>query len=140
MELDINSQFTDEISGYFNVSWQKGWTSGKGIPKTNREKDFKDEIDYDIPNYIMHAGISYQKNKWTGILDCEYVGKRMSPDEVTEELGAYDSYFLVNVGINYEIMPGGTLQFGIDNLFDKVYYSNEATAGRTYTLGFRYRM
>lgn len=140
VELDINSRFTDEISGYFNVSWQKGWISGKGIPKTDREKDFKDKIDYDIPNYIMHAGISYQKNKWTGILDCEYVGKRMSPDKVTEELGAKDSYFLVNVGINYEIMPGGTLQFGIDNLFDKVYYSDEATAGRTYTLGFRYRM
>lgn len=140
IELDVSTKFTDELSGYFNIAWQRGWASGAAIPKTNRTESYRNERIYGIPEYIMHSGLSYEKDKWNLLLDCEYVSAQMDPEEPTGEYGAYDAYFLVNLGMNYQITEGCTLQVGIDNLFDKKYFASEATDGRTYTVGLRYRM
>ncbi len=62
----------------------------------------------------------------------------MSPDEASGEYGAEDAFFIVNLGVNYEIAKNTKLQLAVNNLFDRDFYCDEATAGRTYTVGMRY--
>lgn len=140
IEIDLRSKMSEELSTYLNFSWQRGLLSGEGVPKTNHEKSFKDEVNYSIPKYIFHSGLNYQKDKVNLLLDLEYVSSRMDPDEVSGEYGAYDAYFLVNFGMNYQIEENLTLKLGIDNLFNRKYFANEATDGRTYSLAFNYNI
>ncbi|MGM9572167.1 MAG: TonB-dependent receptor domain-containing protein, partial [bacterium] len=127
IELELSHKFNDKFSGYFNYAWQQGKLETGGKESTN----------YDIPKHLLHAGINYNYDKWNALLDCQYVSERQAPDE-TSGYGAEEAYFLVNAAVNYEIAEDMTLQFSINNLFDREFYASEATAGRTYNLGLRY--
>lgn len=94
--------------------------------------------DYEIPKHLFHAGLEYNYDKWNALIDCQYVSERQAPDSESNEYGSEDAFFIVNTGINYEISKGVTLQFSINNLLDREFYCNEATSGRTYTVGMRY--
>ncbi|MBR5487609.1 MAG: TonB-dependent receptor, partial [Phascolarctobacterium sp.] len=69
---------------------------------------------------------------------CQDVSERQKPDEVTGEYGAQDAFFLVNTALNYKLTKDMTMQFGVYNLFDRQFYCDEATAGRTYNVSLRY--
>ncbi|MDF2635932.1 MAG: TonB-dependent receptor, partial [Pelosinus sp.] len=45
----------------------------------------------------------------------------------------------MNTYFNYKVTPNTTLQFSIQNLFDKEFYASEATTGRTYSVSVRYQ-
>ena len=58
---------------------------------------------------------------------------------------ARDAYFLMNVSAGYQFTQNFSLQFGINNLFDREYYDEDIVSnhyyvgdGRTYTLTARY--
>ncbi|MDY6083723.1 MAG: TonB-dependent receptor [Dialister sp.] len=138
MEFEIDHKFTDHLTGYFNWAWQTGKMSGSAIANSTNLKDYDNLADYEIPKHLLHAGLNYNKDRWNVILDCLYSSARMSPDEVSGEYGAEDAFFLVNAAVNYDISSNLTIRFGIDNLFDRHFYCNEAADGRTYTLGLRY--
>ena len=87
----------------------------------------------------MHAGFNYKQDKWNALLDCQYVSARQAPDDVTGEYGAEDPYFIVNTAINYQLSDSTSVQFAINNIFDREFYSSEATSGRTYSVGVRYK-
>lgn len=129
IELELTHKFSDKFSGYINYAWQQG----KIEPKSGAELN-----DYNIPEHLLHAGIGYNYKKWNATLDCQYVSERQSPDDVTGEYGAEDAYFLVNMAVNYKFAKGMTLQLGVNNLFDRHFYSSEATSGRTYYMGMRF--
>ncbi len=129
IELELTHKFSDKFSGYINYAWQQG----KIEPKSGAELN-----DYNIPKHLLHAGIGYNYKKWNATLDCQYVSERQSPDDVTGEYGAEDAYFLVNMAVNYKFAKGMTLQLGVNNLFDRHFYSSEATSGRTYYMGMRF--
>lgn len=137
VEVDLQHQFTDNLSAYINWAWQNGKLDGAKIPDTNKD-GYSNEPNYGIPKHLLHAGLQYKKDKWNALLDCEYVGTRMAPDDPGGEYGAEDAFFLVNTAINYDIAKDCTIQFAVNNLFDRKFYCSEATDGRTYTLGMRY--
>ena len=62
----------------------------------------------------------------------------MAPEDPGGEYGAEDAFFLVNTALNYDINKDCSIQFAVNNLFDRKFYCNEATDGRTYTLSMRY--
>lgn len=128
VEFEINHKFSDKFNGYLNYSWQRGKLE-QGGEKSN---------DYEIPKHLFHAGLEYNYDKWNALIDCQYVSERQAPDSESNEYGSEDAFFIVNTGINYEISKGVTLQFSINNLLDREFYCNEATSGRTYTVGMRY--
>lgn len=138
VEFEMDHKFTDHLTGYFNWAWQIGKMSGSPIAGSTNLKDYHDKADYDIPRHLLHAGLNYQEDRWNVILDCQYSSARMAPDDVSGEYGAEDSFFLVNAAVNYDISSSLTLRFGVDNLLDREFYSNEAADGRTYSLGLRY--
>lgn len=137
IELNYEHKFTDNLTSYINYSWQSGKVSGPKLTDTN-QSGYSNQVDYSVPKHIFHAGVSYDKEKWIGLLDMQYVSARQSSTVAAGEYGAYDGYFLVNTSVGYRITPEFTVKFSIDNIFDRHFYDNEATAGRTYTLGARY--
>lgn len=136
IELEIEHKFNDNWHTYFNYSWQHGKVEQSCVADTNL-KDVN-ATDYGIPRHLLHAGIDYTNDKFNANLDCQYVSERQAPDDVTGEYGAEDAYFIVSTAFSYKISQGLTVQFGIDNLFDKEFYASEATSGRTYNVGLRY--
>ena len=86
----------------------------------------------------MHIGLDYTQGKFNAILDAQYVSERQAPDDVTGEYNSEDAFFVMNTYLNYKVTSDATLQFGVENIFDKEYYAGEATKGRTYYAGLRY--
>ncbi len=140
VEVELKKKFNDSLSGYVNWAWQYGVMNGPAIPNTNKDEAYDDVRDYYIPKHIFHAGLDYRKDRLNVLLECEYVSARMSPEYESGEYGAEDSFFLVNTAINYDLAKDCTLQFAVNNLLDRHYYCSEATDGRNYTIGLRYRM
>lgn len=131
VELDLNHEFDKNWSAYFNYAWQQGEiTNSKNATYTN----------YDIPKHLLHTGINYTNDKWNIALDAQYVSERQAPDSVTGEYGAEDAFFIMNTYFNYKLNKEATLQFSVQNLFNKEFYASEATSGRTYTVGLRYSL
>lgn len=128
IEFELQHKFSNKYKGYLNYAWQKGIIENGG----------NEERNYDIPRHLLHAGIEYDMDKWNALLDCQYVSERMAPGEAGDEYGAEDAFFIVNLGVNYEIAKNTKLQLAVNNLFDKEFYCSEATSGRTYTVGMRY--
>ncbi|WP_302938800.1 TonB-dependent receptor [Megamonas funiformis] len=136
IEFETEHKFDDNWSAYFNYAWQLGKVEQNKIENTNL--DNVNSTDYGIPKHLMHAGLNYTKDNWNALLDCQYVSARQAPDEVTGEYGAEDPYFIVNTAVNYKLSDSTSVQFAINNIFDREFYSSEATSGRTYSLGLRY--
>lgn len=137
IEFNYEHRFNDNLSSYINYAWQMGKVSGPEITNTN-QSGYSNQVDYGVPKHIFHAGLAYDRAKWTALLDMQYVSPRQNTNAPGGEYGAYDGYFLVNTSVGYRVTPDFTVKFSIDNLFDREFYDNEATAGRTYTLGVRY--
>lgn len=130
IEFEVRHEFDEKLSAYLNYAWQKG----KNINKTGTNTDINT-----IPEHLLHFGVDYNIGKFNAILDAQYVSERQGEDAVTGEYGAEEAYFVVNTYFNYKITPQATLQFGIDNIFDKEYYAGYAASeGRTYNVSLRY--
>ncbi len=130
VELDLTHEFDTNWNGYINYAWQNGKITNVSGKESN---------NFDIPKHLLHTGIGYTKDKFKAILDAQYVSERQAPDGDTGEYGAEDAFFVMNTYFNYKITPNTTLQFGIQNLFDKEFYASEATSGRTYSVSLRYQ-
>lgn len=137
VELSVDHRFNDNLSMYANYSWAKGKLKQTAIANTN-VKDFT-EIDYYVPRHIFHAGLNYKQGKWNTNLDMQYVSARQAEDIPTGEYGSEDPYFLVNAAINYAINDQATVQFAVNNIFDRKFYASEGTDGRTFALSMRYK-
>ena len=87
---------------------------------------------------MVRFGIEYNRNKFNGVLDAQYIAARQGADSVTGEYGSEDSYFVTNLYLNYKLNENVKMQFGIENLFNRKYYAGEAANERTYTFGTTY--
>ena len=93
IELNYEHKFTDNLTSYVNYAWQSGKVSGPKLEDTNKS-GYSNAVDYSVPKHIFHAGLAYDKEKWTGLLDMQYVSARQSSTAAAGEYGAYDGYFL----------------------------------------------
>lgn len=138
IELSLQHEFDKNWGAYFNYAWQKGESKVPVIPgSTNRIKSTTSD-EYGIPKHLLHAGIDYKNDKLKALVECQYVSERQSPDDVTGEYGSEDAFFIVNTALNYEVAKNATLQFTINNLFDRDFYCSSMTPGRTYGVSLRY--
>ena len=135
IEFELNHAFDDNWKAYFNYAWQRGELDQSNVPGTKLKAQ---TTPLDVPKHLLHAGINYNKDKWDALLECQYVSERNTADTVTGEYGSEDAFFIVNTAINYKIAKDTTLQFAINNLFDKEFYCSDITPGRVYSVGLRY--
>ena len=127
-EFELKHRFHRDWRAYFNYTFESGEYTRGG----------KTERDWDLPKHMMRFGIEYNRNKFNGILDAQYIAARQGADSVTGEYGSEDSYFVTNLYLNYKLNENVKMQFGIENLFNRKYYAGEAANERTYTFGTTY--
>jgi len=137
IELELRHQLSSKWSVFGNYTWQMGRIKHKDLPNTNASG--YEEINYDIPKHIFHAGLEYTNGKWNALWDAQYVSRRQSVDDITGQYGSSDSYFISNVAMNYKFSKEATLQLGIQNVFNRIFYDDEATAGRTYSASMKFK-
>lgn len=135
IEFEVNHAFNDNWKGYFNYTWQQGKLDQGAVAGTTLKAQ---SVPLDVPKHLMHAGINYTHDKWNALLECQYVSERNTSDTVTGEYGSEDAFFIVNTAFNYEIAKNTTLQFTVNNLFDREFYCSDMTPGRVYSVGLRY--
>ena len=137
VELELRHQLSSKWAVFGNYTWQMGRIKHKDLPNTNASGYA--EINYDIPKHIFHAGLEYTNGKWNALWDAQYVSRRQSVDDITGQYGSADSYFISNLAMNYKFSKEATLQLGIQNVFNRVFYDDEATAGRTYSASMKFK-
>ena len=135
VEFELNHKFDDNWKMNFNYAWQRGTLKQSTVAGTNLKAS---STPLDVPKHLLHAGVNYTQDKWNALLECQYVSERNTSDKITGEYGSEDAFFIVNTSINYDIAKNTTLQFAINNLFDKEFYCSDMTPGRTYSVGLRY--
>lgn len=137
VELELRHQLSPKWSVFGNYTWQTGRVNHNAIPQTNAKA--YEETNFDIPKHIFHAGIEYNSAKWNALWDTQYISRRQSLDEVTGQYGAADSYVISNLSVNYKVSKEATIQLGVQNVFDRIFFDDEATAGRTYSASMKFK-
>lgn len=137
MELELRHQLSPKWSVFGNYTWQTGRVNHNAIPQTNAKA--YEETNFDIPKHIIHAGVEYTSSKWNALFDTQYISRRQSVDEVTGQYGSRDSYVISNLSVNYKLSKETTIQFGVQNVFDRIFFDDEATAGRTYSASMKFK-
>lgn len=122
VDFDITHKFSEQWNGYINYSWE--WAT-----------DSKGERIYDIPESILHAGLTYRYDKWTAALTTEYISSRNAPGDISGVYLSYDEFFIANIRLAYQISKDCKVTFDISNIFDEDYYLWYAAPGRTFTVG-----
>lgn len=130
-ELSLNQHHSNAWTSYINYTWQTGKVDG--------------DKDYDIPRHLLHLGTTYNKAPWTLNIDGMFISDRTEAGMERNHWKARDSYFLLNINTNYQVTKNFSMQFGIDNVFDRDYYDEDISTnhyyigdGRTYTISARY--
>ena len=136
VELELRHQLSPKWSVFGNYTWQTGRVNHNAILQTNAKA--YEETNFDIPKHIIHAGVEYTSSKWNALFDTQYISRRQSV-EVTGQCGSRDSYVISNLSVNYKLSKETTIQFGVQNVFDRIFFDDEATAGRTYSASMKFK-
>jgi tonB-dependent receptor plug len=125
MEAEVKHRFNDKWAGYVNYQWQL-------------VKDDGGDRIYDYPKDILHAGLAYDHQKWSGYLDAEYVSTRNAPGSVSNVYLSCDSHTTLNAGLSYKFSKNWKAVFTVNNLLDREYYSWYKADGRNWYLGVQF--
>ena len=124
-EIELTHAFTPALSGYVNYAYVDA-------------KDGNDKTLYSIPRHTFHAGLSYNKDKWNGYFEAEYVSSRNEPGYRSHAMYSDDAAYTLNLGAQYKFAKGATIGFAVNNLLNRDYWMWQHAAGRTYTVSMSY--
>ncbi len=124
-EIELTHAFTPALSGYVNYAYVDA-------------KDGNDKTLYSIPRHTFHAGLSYNKDKWNGYFEAEYVSSRNEPGYRSHAMYSNDAAYTLNLGAQYKFAKGATIGFAVNNLLNRDYWMWQHAAGRTYTVSMSY--
>ena len=107
VEIAYNGKLTDTLSSYANYTYTyiKSENDQYGLNYVRR------------PKHTGNLGLAYQITEKLGSdVNVSYVGKRLDSGDFK-----MPSYTLVNLGINYQLIPNLNVYAHLNNLFDKKY-------------------
>ncbi|WP_109077551.1 TonB-dependent receptor plug domain-containing protein [Aggregatibacter kilianii] len=124
VEVAYNGKLTETLTAYANYTYMRA-KNNNGI-----------EVAY-RPKHTANAGLAYQVTEKLGTdVSLSYVGKRIGTYPLRTKMPAYT---LVNLGVNYQVIPNLTIYANLNNLFDKKYenYLGYGQDGRNVYVGLR---
>ena len=124
MEVAYNGKLTETLTAYGNYTYMRA-KNNNGI-----------EVAY-RPKHTANAGLAYQVTEKLGTdVSLSYVGKRIGTYPLRTKMPAYT---LVNLEVNYQVIPNLTIYANLNNLFDKKYenYLGYGQDGRHVYVGLR---
>ncbi|TWB25020.1 TonB-dependent receptor [Nitrospirillum bahiense] len=95
-----------------------------------------------VPDWRVTLAATYRPDEqWAFTVAGRYSGKQYSTldntDSVAKVFGAFDSFLVADVHINYKVMDNLTLDLGVDNLNDEKYFLYHPFPGRTFFGGLK---
>ncbi len=137
IELELEHRFSQKWSGFLNYVYQ----NSKIDECTTNDKAIGCQLAY-VPKQIFNIGIDYKSGRWNGELLGSYQSKMYGQDDNSDTaenvFGAYDGYFIANLNVKYQMNENSSIEFGINNLFDKKYYSYNLSPERNYMVRVNY--
>ncbi len=133
VEFEVSHRLDAVWTTFLNYTYQRAIISKNTANAASEGKQVQQ-----VPKHLLNFGLDYQKGKWRGNLTGSYASKRYNSDDnsdvVSGVYGSYDPYFIVSIGAEYQWDKDNTVTFGVNNLFDRQYYSYYVAPGRTYSL------
>ncbi|MCX7822861.1 MAG: TonB-dependent receptor [Syntrophobacterales bacterium] len=89
-----------------------------------------------VPRWMGNIGVQFERAPFKASIVGRYVGKWHTDDTNADKYsgvyGSYDSHWVTDLKISYDITKWSTLSFVIDNLFDEDYYQYYKAPGRSW--------
>lgn len=105
--------FNEKISAEFGVAYQIG-KKDKGV--------YKDSDLAEIPPLKSRVALKYDDGVFYGLVEGLYQAKQSKVDTDLKEVET-PSYFIMNIKAGYTYANKLFVGFGVDNLFDRLYYN-----------------
>lgn len=132
VELELSHRLNSSWTSFLNYTYQHAVISEYAAKPQIEGKQVSG-----VPKQMFNIGFDYQKNKLRGSLFGSYVSKRYSSDDESDVVNgvptSYDPYFIVNANLAYQWDKNSSVTFGVNNLFNREYFSYYVAPGRTYS-------
>ncbi len=112
--LSILGYITDKVSSELSLAYQRG------------RKDSGNYTDKDlaeIPPMKVRLALKYENENFSGEIENIYSSSQKNVDTDLNEIPT-SSYYVLNLRGSYRINDNIQVGFGVDNVFDKLYYSH----------------
>lgn len=137
-EWELKHTISPAWTGFINYTYQDAT-----IVKYSAKPSIEGKKVTGIPEQMFNIGLDYKQDKLSGNIYGNYVSKRYSSDDNSDTANnvptSYDPYFIVNTNLNYQFDSKTSVTFGVNNLFDRNYYSYYVAPGRSYSLEVTYK-
>ncbi len=130
VEIEVQQSLTDDINMFANYTYN----DTKMIENDSHPETVGKELTY-VPKTQYNIGINGKYGSWNGSIIGSYVDdlytKDDNSDTIKDVYGAYQSYFVINAALGYQILEYVKASISVSNLLDKEYFQNSMTPGRT---------
>ena len=131
IELEIKQNFDNRLSLFANYTYTESEITENSANPSTVGKNLTM-----VPENMFNIGATLTQGPFSGTIIGRYVDKSYKNDDNSDfyegVYGSYDSYFVTDAKISYDIFKHATLSFSVDNIFDKEYFSYEKASGRSW--------
>ncbi|WP_345971871.1 TonB-dependent receptor [Sulfurimonas diazotrophicus] len=131
VELSIKQELIEGIDAFINYTY----TDAKIVKNSAVPASEGKRVTY-TPEHQFNLGMNVSKGAWSGSLIGSYVGdvttKDDNSDTVKNVYGGFQSYFVADAKIAYDVQENLGISLAVNNLLDREYYQYYLMPGRTF--------
>lgn len=137
IELTCAVEMGNGFTGNWGVSYSNpqkySTTTENNVTTEGRWRDYYGKLQ-------LNGGLSYNKDKWNGAVNLNYLGKRTRDTDSEESMRPY---LFTNINVAYKPDKSSKIFLNVDNLLDRKDITTCAsstfyTLGRNFVLGYEY--
>ena len=125
--LTLLGYITDNLSSEFSLSYQRG---------KKESGNYKDKDLAEIPPMKFRLAFRYEAENFKGEIENIYASSQKKVDTDLKEIPT-SSYYILNVRGSYNINNNLKVGFGVENLFDRLYYSHLSYLRNPFSTGVK---
>jgi len=132
IELSMSSNLTS----WLNIDMAYSYIKSK-ILKNDADPSTVGNQMAQTPMHMWSGALASKYGNWSGLIETKYSDKVYSSESNTEKtegvFGSYDSYWMTNAKIDYQINKGVKASLSVNNLTDEKIYQYYVLPGRNVT-------
>lgn len=109
----LNKTFNEHLNGFVGYSYYHA----KSIDSTT----YNDNNDGALPESTINVGLNYSNAKLNAYIDGQGIMNRQGPKSTHKYIKDYGSFWVWNVGADYQIHPNANVFVKVNNVFDQFY-------------------
>lgn len=108
----LNKTFNEHLNGYVGYSY---------VHVDAAKSTENDNLNGAVPESILNIGVNYSNAKLNAYINGQGIMNRQGPKSAHEYIKDYGSFWVWNVGADYQIHPNANVFVKINNVFDQFY-------------------